>query len=294
MLLKKPGNYQINRLQVIHIYKHNYNLILALKWHALIQHSVQNNLLHQSQYGRIPGRTSVQPTLIKELQNKICCTSRRPLVHLDYSTASCYDRITLNMASIISRSYGLHRNITMINATTLQKAKYVLKTQLGASQCSYSHTPERPLYRIGQGMGNSPVVWALLSSTMFSLYSSHAHRAHFYDPSKILHSQVDMVGFVDDTSGSINVFLSPKLQEPEYCINLTTHDAQLWNNILSLSSGALQAAKCSYHLLYFDFTSVGILCIRGITFLLRYKSNSTKLPHPLRCRTLQPTQLTKH
>ena len=68
------------------------------------------------------------------------------------------------MASIISRSYGLHRNITMINATTLQKANYILKTQLGTSQCSYTHTPKHPLYGIGQGMGNSPAVWALLNS----------------------------------------------------------------------------------------------------------------------------------
>ena len=146
----------------------------------------------------------------------------------------------------------------MINATALQKAKNVLKTQLGTSQHSYTHTPECPLYGIGQGAGNSLSVWALLSSTMFSLYSSHAHGAHFYDLSKLLHSQVNMVGFVDDTSGSISVFLSPILHKPEYCINLATHDAQLWNNILSLSGGALKAAKCSYHLFYFDFTSVGI------------------------------------
>ena len=150
MLLKEPGNYQINHLRVIHIYKHNYNLILALKWRALIQHSVQNNLIHPSQYGGNPGRTSVQPMLIKEFQNEICHASRRPLVHLNYDAASCYDRITLNMASIISRSFRLHRNITTINVTTLQKAKNMLKTQLGMPQCSYTHTPECPLYGIAK------------------------------------------------------------------------------------------------------------------------------------------------
>ena len=191
----------------------------------MIQHSVQNNLIHPSQYGGITGRTSEQPTLIKEFQNKICHASRRPLVHLDYDAASCYNRITLNMASIISKSFRLHRNITIINATTLQKAKYVLKTQLGTSQHSYSHTPEHPLYGISQGVGNSPEVWALLSTTMFSLYSSHAHGAHFYDPSKLLHSKVDMVGFVDDTSSSINMFLFPNLHQPKYYINLATQDA---------------------------------------------------------------------
>ena len=139
----------------------------------------------------------------------------------------------------------------------------------------YPHT-RMPIIWHRQGMGNSPAVWALLSSTMFSLYSSHAHGAHFYDPSKLLHSQVDMVGFVNDNSGSINMFLSPKLHKPEYYINLTTHNAQLWNNILSLSGGALQAAKSSYHLLYFDFTSVGIPYLGATIFLKCYKLNSIK------------------
>ena len=127
----------------------------------------------------------------------------------------------------------------------------------------HTHTPESLLYGIGQGMGNSLAVWALLSSTMSSLYSSHAHGAHFYDLSKLLHSQVDIVGYIHDTSSSINMFLDPKLHEPEYYINLATHDAQLWNNILSLSGSALQAAKCSYHLLYFNFTSGSIPYVWG-------------------------------
>ena len=181
----------------------------------------------------------MQLTLIEESQKKICHASQRPLVHLNDDAASCYGCITVNMASIISRSFILHRNITTINATTLQKAKYMLTTQLGMSQHSYTHTPKWPLYGFGQGVGNSLAVWALLSSTMFSLYSSHAHGAHFDDPSKLLHSRVDMVGFVDGTSSCSNVFLSTKLHKPEYYINLATHDAQLWNNILSLSGGAL-------------------------------------------------------
>ena len=76
MLLKGPENYKINRLRVIHIYEHDYNLILALKWRALIHHSVQHNLLHPSQYGGILGWVSVQPTLIEEFQNEICRASR--------------------------------------------------------------------------------------------------------------------------------------------------------------------------------------------------------------------------
>ena len=92
-----------------------------------------------------------------------------------------------------------------------------------------------------------------------------------------------MVGFVDGTSGSINVFLSPKLHEPEYYINLAIHDTQLWNSILSLSGGALQAAKCLYHLLYFDFTSIGIPYLRGghISPMLQIIFKQATSPTPL-------------
>ena len=81
-------------------------------------------------------------------------------------------------------------------------------------------------------------------------------------------------------AASINEFLDPNLHEPEYYIKLTTHDAQLWNNMLCLSGGALQAAKCLYHLPYFDFTSVGIPYIQGdhISPLLQIKFNQATLP----------------
>ena len=165
----------------------------------------------------------------------------------------------------------------------LTKSQIYVKTQLGTSQHSYTHTPECPLYGIGQGVGNSLAVWALLSCTMVSVYSSHAHGSHIYVPSKLLHSQVNMVGFVNDTSFSINVFLPPKLHKPKYYINLATHNAQLWNNILSLSEGNLQAAKCWYHLLYFDFTSIGIPYLREdhISPMLQIKFNQVTSPTPL-------------
>ena len=163
----------INRLRVIHIYEHDCNLILALQWRDLIHHSIQHNLLHPSQYGGIPGWTSVQPTLIEEFQNEICHASRRPLVHLDYNAAPCYNHITLNMASIISRAYGLHRNITTTNATTLQHAKYVLRTQLGTSQCSYTHT-QKPVvwHRTRRGKFSSSLGAAKLNDVFIIFISS--------------------------------------------------------------------------------------------------------------------------
>jgi hypothetical protein len=56
MLEKDPGNPQIHRLRVIHLYEADYNLILGLKWRELVHHCEDNKLLHPSLYGARPGR----------------------------------------------------------------------------------------------------------------------------------------------------------------------------------------------------------------------------------------------
>ena len=38
MLLNEPGNFKIHHLEVIHLYKHVYNLLLAIKWWHMIHH----------------------------------------------------------------------------------------------------------------------------------------------------------------------------------------------------------------------------------------------------------------
>ena len=55
MILKEPSNYKIHRLRVIHIYEHDYNLILATKWRELIQKCTLNKTINDNQYGGVPG-----------------------------------------------------------------------------------------------------------------------------------------------------------------------------------------------------------------------------------------------
>ena len=124
-----------------------------------------------------PGENAVGPTIIKELQHEISWTSRRPLVCTNYDATSCYDWITLNLTSLASCAHGQNKAITLINATMLKEATFVLKTQLGTSDEHYSHTKLHPLYGIGHGAGNSPAVWAMISSTLFTLHGENAKGA---------------------------------------------------------------------------------------------------------------------
>ena len=115
-------NHKIHRLRVIHLYEADYNLVLGVKWRDPLHHAEDNQLLNPSNYGARPGREAHDPVLIEELEMEICRASRKGLVKLDIDAAWCYDRILPVLASIISRSYGVHKNVAFINAKTLKEA----------------------------------------------------------------------------------------------------------------------------------------------------------------------------
>lgn len=145
-----------------------------------------------------------------------------------------------------------------MNAKNLEKATYSLQTSLGTSTLSYSHNTTQPIYGIGQGAGNSPVVWCTISSTLFDTYSSKATGATFHLPDQSLSSTIPMVGFVDNTSGSTNSFLLPHNTPLQHHLHLATQDAQHWNDLLQLTGGALESTKCSYHAIFYKFGPTGV------------------------------------
>ena len=176
MILKQPGNHKIHRLCIIHLYEHDYNLLLTMKWRSLIQHCVHTRKFNPGQYRGLPGHDAITPTIIEEFQYEISRASKRPLVHLDYDATACYDRIILPMASNISQAHEQHRSIVLINATTLKSARYLIKTQLGISSTSYSHNDLFPIYGSRQGSGNSPDLWCAISSCSMFMNNKHAER----------------------------------------------------------------------------------------------------------------------
>ena len=266
MILKEPGDLRIHRLRVIHLYEQDYNLVLAIKWRKMIQLCTNQQALHPTQFGGVPGRDAIIPTLCEEFQYEISRASKRPLVHLDYDATACYDRIILSFGSLASRSFGQNRSIVFINARTLEQAKYYLKTQLGVSERFYKHCTLYPIYGSGQGAGNSPAIWCVVSSILFETYEKGAHGASFESPDGSVKTKVYMIGFVDDTSGSANDFRRPSRAPLTHYISKAQDDAQRWNDVLALSGGALNPQKCSYHFMYYDFSIDGLPLLQAGTF----------------------------
>jgi hypothetical protein len=141
MLLKKPNNPRIHCIRVIHLYEANFNLLLGVKSTTLFSNKP---LIIKPVWGltstRLPG-----PCVYRRNANKIALASGKPYIKQDFNAPSCYNCIIPWMASLLSRSHRLHRNVCLLHARTLQEARYLLKTQLGISNKSYSHCRAFPI-----------------------------------------------------------------------------------------------------------------------------------------------------
>ena len=257
MIEKEPGNPKIHRLRVIHIYEADYNLVLGIKWRELIHHCEDHHLLHPSLYGARPGRSALDPVFAEELVNEITRTSRKPVIKNAEDATACYDRIIPGVGNLASRSHGLHRNVALVQGNTLEDVKYHLKTQLGVTDEYYQHCTVSPIYGTGQGSGNSPTVWLVVSSILFRCYSATAFGARFESPDGTVFVDLYRIGFVDDTCCYVNLFRRDIPPDPEELISLLQHDSQLWSDLLWKSGGALELPKCTYHFSQYKFAVDG-------------------------------------
>ena len=184
ILFKDPDSVKIHRTRVIHIYKADYNLTLGIKWrHALYQAEALNEL-NPGQYGSRPRRNAIDPVFIEEMQLEITRASRKTMVQTNYDATSCYDRIIICLAILVSLKYGIAKAIAQMNASTLEQADYRIRTELGVAKEGYTHSTEHPIYGTGQGSGNSPMIWCFLSSVLFNIYDSLCHKAQYCHPDR--------------------------------------------------------------------------------------------------------------
>jgi hypothetical protein len=158
MIEKEPGDPHIHRLRVIHLYEADYSLTLGIQFRRLMHHCEDNQLLNPGCYGCRPARTAHDPVVIEVLQMDYTFATRYPHIKFSNDATSCFDRIIPSVSSMVARSYGLHRNIAQMQGNMLLNAVYCIKTQLGISDASYSHSDEFPVFGTGQGSSSSPSI----------------------------------------------------------------------------------------------------------------------------------------
>jgi hypothetical protein len=256
MIEKDPGTPKIHRLRVIHLYEADYNLILAIKWRQLLHFACDNGFVNQSLFGSQPGKEALDACLLRELEYEITRMTRKPIMHFDNDATSCYDRIPVFIANVISRKYGMNKKVCVVQGKTLAEAKYHIKTKLGISESFLQHCHTHPFMGNGQGAGDSPQKWLFLSSTLFDIYEPRAHGSTFESPDGTLTAEVKLVGFVDDVRNSTNCFAWEGVSMGVLA-KFANQDSQLWHDALVAINQALELPKCGYHAIQYRFLPCG-------------------------------------
>eukprot|EP00957_Ditylum_brightwellii_P174651 13298337-Ditylum_brightwellii.AAC.1 len=97
---------------------------------------------------------------------------------------------------------------------------------LEVSNDFYQHCEVFPIYGTGQGSTNLPIMWLIISSTLFNIYKELGNGATFCDTLQQVEVHITLVGFVNDTAGQANDFQNNHVT-PEELIMLMQEDAQL-------------------------------------------------------------------
>jgi hypothetical protein len=165
---------------LIHLYEADYNLILSVKWRQLLRFACDNQFVNESQFGSRPGREAIDAVFFREMEYDISRMTRKPVIHFDNDVTSCYDRINACIGNIISRKYGMHRNVCLVEGRTSAEARYHLKTKLGISDEFVQHSRLHLWFGMGQGAGDSTYNWLFISSTLLDKYETLFYQMDHY------------------------------------------------------------------------------------------------------------------
>jgi hypothetical protein len=102
--------------------------------HQKMLHATKDrNVLHKGNYGSGPCQSSLDPIGIEVLQAEYSHLTR--LAHLKFSNdaEACFNRIIVNLATIISLCHGVPLEVATIQGDMLEHARHFIKTGLGIS-----------------------------------------------------------------------------------------------------------------------------------------------------------------
>ena len=145
-----------------------------------------NSLFNANQFGSRPGRCYLDPIIIEEYQNEINRITRKSFIKTNLDAKACYDRMIPSLTTIVSQKYRMDENVCIIQAGTLQQARYHMKTKWGMTEASYSHSEFIPVYGKDQGSGSSPVLWIIISSWLFDTHEINSTGVTLSTPDKAI------------------------------------------------------------------------------------------------------------
>jgi hypothetical protein len=201
------------------------------------------------------GRSTMRTLLQNELFNDYNKRLRKNNFVGMTDISGCFDRILPPIISMLNIKNGCPREAVKMHATTLQQAKYFLKTKQGLSTTSYSHSMSTPVYGNGQGAGDSPSQWSQESAMLFDLYEQQVRGTSFKMIDGTMTAKIPLAAFADDTNllGNDDVNMS----SIDQLVNEAQIAFQTWGRLLHAAGHFMELGKCACYLLIWDFQPDG-------------------------------------
>ena len=179
MIAKSEGQPRIDKLRVIHLYEADYNGFLKTTWpHRAVHLATKNNTLNHAQGGGQKGRQANHIALQKEMKYQYARLRKTTFATMDNDAKACYDRIIMLLATITSGHFGIPKQARDLQARTIRKMQFHIKTALGISNEYYTDTTTTPLHGSGQGSGSSAPIWLFISSIIMDCFEDIARHAN--------------------------------------------------------------------------------------------------------------------
>ena len=223
----------------------------------MIVSSEKHKRLHPGSYGARPGRTSTDPPFLSTLQIEMAHLSRTSLVNIPNDATQCYDRIVSNLAMVSCILHYMPPSAAKCIGSTLRQARYHLKTSLAETTNYWQHSQDTPIYGTGQGSGISPGICCVLFSDLFHCHSQISPISHYECPTRRIHSTIDNVGFVNNTTTTTNDLCSNPPVSPVQLLLNGQQTLQNWNDYIYISGGNLELRKTNVFQLLWTFASSG-------------------------------------
>ena len=175
---------------------------------------------------------------------------------MDNDAIGCYDRIVVSLGMMACRRAGMPKNATECQANTLKNMRYAIKQLTGVSLNEYFGTSDEPLFGTGQGSGASGATWLCLAVILLNCLDRISQEDNipgfsFADPWNEIMAAWRVSAFVDDTNQGV-MDHTGTLSLPEL-VEQMRKAGQLWETLLHISGGALNLAKCSWTIQYWQW-----------------------------------------
>ena len=152
----------------------------------------------------------------------------------------------------MSDSFGVHSDIIQIHRNLLQHMEYHVTISGSRRERKYMNTLNTSIYGTGQGSGNSPHIWTMLSSILLHIMNENANRAT-YPKLDNTEKRVTSTAYVDDVNAHHNTQANTTIN----MMKSMMEDYKRWKMLLEASGGKLEVEKCTYYAVDWNFSRGG-------------------------------------